>query len=163
MHVRTMGLLFGTALVAQAAWAGKGDEALEARVKALESRVTELEAKLNATKAAPAVAPAPVAAPVAVAVPPPAVAPTAATPATPVAPTSQAMAVASTPQWKDPTHWAAIHRGLSGAQVKALLGNAGKVVTGVFGDVWYYPDDSGGRVVFDRDGRVSEFDQPPSR
>ncbi|MFT3792025.1 MAG: hypothetical protein QM741_13325 [Rudaea sp.] len=70
---------------------------------------------------------------------------------------------APTPVWGSPDKWARIKQGMGWSQVRDLLGSAGKKTTGVFGDVWYYPDESGGRIVFDRDGRVSEFNTPPAR
>jgi hypothetical protein len=118
------------------------DSALEARIKALEQRVAELEARISAppsVSAQPGMGPA--AAPAAAA----AVIPTV------------------VPRWKDKENWGALKIGLAWSQVKALLGPAGRVSTGVFGDVWYYPDDSGGRVIFDRDGRVTEWDAPSGR
>ncbi len=114
------------------------ESALDARVKALEQRVAELEARLKA--------------------PPPAG--PAGMPAASAAPAPVAVAVVAPPRWKDKDNWTAIKIGLGWSQVKALLGPAGRVSTGVFGDVWYYPDDSGGRVVFDRDGRVSDWNPP---
>jgi len=123
-----------------AALADKASEqALEARVKALEQRVAELEAKLSA-KPAPA-APA----------------------VTEVPHVAQPNAPTPPPLWSDSTRWAQIKQGQAWSQVKAILGPAGKTTTGVFGDVWYYPDESGGRIVFDRDGRVAEINAPPAR
>ena len=122
------------------------EAALEARVKALEQHIAELESRLNVV--ASRQAPPPSAAGAAGA---PSMAATAA-PATAVA--------AAPPRWTDAANWGAIKTGLGWSQVKALLGPAGRVTTGVFGDVWYYPDDSGGRVIFDRDGRVSEWNAP---
>ncbi len=49
---------------------------------------------------------------------------------------------------------------MSWSQVTAVLGSPGDKTTGVFGDVWFYPDSSGGRVVFDRDSRVSSWSTP---
>jgi hypothetical protein len=111
---------------------------MEARMKALEQRMSDLEAKLEAKSAS--------------------------TPAVTVVPhVAQPGAVTSPVVWRDSSKWAQIKTGQSWSQVKAILGPAGKTTVGVFGDVWYYPDASGGRIVFDRDGRVSEFDPPPSR
>lgn len=120
-----------------------GATALEARVKALEQRVAELEAKLDAVASKPAVSASPAVT----------VVPHVAQPGAPTPP----------PVWGDPSKWAQIKQGISWSQVKGILGSAGKTTTGVFGDVWYYPDASGGRVVFDRDGRVAEFNAPPAR
>ncbi|MBS0514600.1 MAG: hypothetical protein JSS16_03900 [Proteobacteria bacterium] len=114
------------------------DGTLEARVKALEQRVAELEARLEARPAqAPAVT----------------VVPHAVQPGAPAPP----------PVWGSPEKWAQIKQGMGWSQVKDVLGPAGKKITGVFGDVWYYPDESGGRIVFDRDGRVAEFNAPLAR
>ena len=122
------------------ALADKASEAaLDARVKALEQRVAELEAKLNAVASKPAAAPAV------------SVVPHVAQPGAPVPP----------PVWGDPAKWAQIKQGMSWSEVRRLLGAPGRTTTGVFGEVWYYPDESGGRVVFDRDSRVAEIDKPP--
>jgi len=126
------------------------DPAVEARIKALEERVAQLENRLtavtNAQKAA-ALASAPAAAPAA--------------PAdhmihlTPAVPSSVALA-----RWKDPATWSLLKIGMSWSQVTGVLGSPGDKTTGVFGDVWFYPDSSGGRVVFDRDSRVASWSQP---
>ena len=121
------------------ALADKASEAaLDARVKALEQHVAELEAKLNALAAKPPAAPAV------------SVVPHVAQPGAPTPP----------PVWGDPTKWAQIKQGMSWSEVRRLLGAPGRTTTGVFGEVWYYPDESGGRVVFDRDSRVAEIDKP---
>ena len=130
------------------------DPATEARIKALEERVAQLENRLtavtNAQKAAAtAAATAPPAAP-------------AATDSSghtirvaPAVPSSVALA-----RWKDPATWSLLKVGMGWSQVNAVLGQPGDKTTGVFGDVWFYPDSSGGRVVFDRDSRVSSWSQP---
>jgi hypothetical protein len=128
------------------------DPAVEARIKALEERVAQLENRLTAVTNAQKAA--------AVAVAAPAPAPAAAPPEhtvhmTPAVPSSVALA-----RWKDPATWALIKVGMSWSQVTAVLGQPGDKTTGVFGDVWFYPDSSGGRVVFDRDSRVSSWSQP---
>ncbi len=118
------------------------DSTIEARLRALEKRVSDLEQK-NAelerhAPQAPASVPAPVVAPPApapVAVPPPA------------------------PRWQDRNNWSSLRIGMTWSQVKALLGVPGKVKAGVFGDVMYFPDDSGGSVEFDRDGRVAKWSE----
>jgi outer membrane protein assembly factor BamE (lipoprotein component of BamABCDE complex) len=74
---------------------------------------------------------------------------------TPAVPSSVALA-----RWKDPATWSLLKIGMSWSQVTGLLGSPGDKTTGVFGDVWFYPDSSGGRVVFDRDSRVSSWSQP---
>ncbi|HJT97339.1 MAG TPA: hypothetical protein VJ696_03415 [Rhodanobacteraceae bacterium] len=125
------------------------DPAVEARIKALEQRVAQLENRLtaitNAQKAAAVAAtPSPGA---------PAGEPSAR--ATPAVPSSVALA-----RWKDPATWSLLKIGMSWSQVTAILGQPGDKTTGVFGDVWFYPDSSGGRVVFDRDSRVASWSQP---
>lgn len=125
------------------------DPAVEARIKALEERVAQLENRLtainNAQKAA-ATAAAQGAAPgttgniIHV---------------TPAVPSSVALA-----RWKDPAAWTLLKMGMSWSQVTGILGSPGDKTTGVFGDVWFYPDSSGGRVVFDRDSRVSSWSAP---
>ena len=128
------------------------DPAVEARIKALEERVAQLENRLtavtNAQKAAATASVAPAGAP-------------AAAPQqggvhmTPAVPSSVALA-----RWKDPATWKLLKIGMSWSQVTAVLGSPGDKTTGVFGDVWFYPDSSGGRVVFDRDSRVSSWSSP---
>jgi outer membrane protein assembly factor BamE (lipoprotein component of BamABCDE complex) len=63
-------------------------------------------------------------------------------------------------RWKDPAAWSLLKIGMSWSQVTGVLGSPGDKTTGVFGDVWFYPDSSGGRVVFDRDSRVSSWAAP---
>ncbi|MGH8122263.1 MAG: hypothetical protein ACREPT_05780 [Rudaea sp.] len=138
----TLSVLPGLATADQAS-----EAALEARVKALEQHIAELEARLNVVASRQA--------------PPPSAAGAAGSPAmAATAPPAATVAAAPPPRWTDSANWDAMKVGLGWSQVKALLGNAGRVTTGVFGDVWYYPDDSGGRVIFDRDGRVSEWNAP---
>jgi hypothetical protein len=128
------------------------DPAVEARIKALEERVAQLENRLtavtNAQKAAATAAASP--------------APTSITPAQasgqltpPPVPSSVSLS-----RWKDPAAWSLVKVGMSWSQVTAVLGSPGDKTTGVFGDVWFYPDSSGGRVVFDRDSRVSSWSSP---
>jgi hypothetical protein len=130
------------------------DPATEARIKALEERVAQLENRLTAvTNAQKAAAVAATSAPAGTA--------PAAPPAEhgvhlgPAVPSSVALA-----RWKDPATWSLLKIGMSWSQVTAVLGSPGDKTTGVFGDVWFYPDSSGGRVVFDRDSRVASWSQP---
>jgi len=132
------------------------DPATEARIKALEERVMQLENRLtavtNAQKAAATAAAT--AAPAATGVAPA----SAAGPlvhAAPAVPSSVSLS-----RWKDPAAWSLIKIGMSWSQVTAVLGAPGDKTTGVFGDVWFYPDSSGGRVVFDRDSRVASWSSP---
>ncbi|HKE48223.1 MAG TPA: hypothetical protein VKB52_09160 [Rhodanobacteraceae bacterium] len=130
------------------------DPATEARIKALEERVAQLENRLTAvtnaqkaaaTAAAQPAAPAPVEGgghTIRVGSPP-------------AVPSSVALA-----RWKDPQSWSLLKIGMSWSQVNAVLGQPGDKTTGVFGDVWFYPDSSGGRVVFDRDSRVASWNAP---
>jgi hypothetical protein len=119
--------------------------ALEARLKALEKRVTDLEKQLSAAQAAAAAAPAvrPTA---------PGAPATAPVPAPPPAPIVEL--------WKEGGAWSKLRRGMTWSQVRTILGSPGSKTTGVFGDVWFYPDSSGGRVVFDRDSRVQSWNSP---
>ena len=66
-------------------------------------------------------------------------------------------APAAPPRWQDAKNWTALRMGMTWSQVKQLLGVPGKVKAGVFGDVMYFPDDKGGSVEFDRDGRVAAW------
>lgn len=127
------------------------DAALEARLKALEQRVTELEHRLGVTEAEQAkqVQAQKAAAAAAAAAPAPAAAPAA------------APAPAPRELWRDQSAWSQIRRGMTWSQVEGILGRPGSKTIGVFGDVWFYPDSSGGRVVFDRDSRVSAWTEPP--
>lgn len=131
-----------------AATAATDTAALEARLKALEKRVTDLEKQLSAAQAAAAAAPAaPAVRPTAPGAP--ATAPVAAPPPAPIV-----------ELWKEGGAWSKLRRGMTWSQVRTILGSPGSKTTGVFGDVWFYPDSSGGRVVFDRDSRVSEWTEP---
>jgi hypothetical protein len=131
------------------------DPATEARIKALEDRVAQLENRLTAvTNAQKAAATAAANAPA-----PGAVALTPAQAAGQVTPPPVPSSV-SLSRWKDPAAWSLLKVGMSWSQVTAVLGSPGDKTTGVFGDVWFYPDSSGGRVVFDRDSRVSSWSQP---
>jgi hypothetical protein len=129
------------------------DPAVEARIKALEQRVAQLENRLtaivNAQKAAATASTATPAAPGAAA------ASTSSLRVAPAVPSSVALS-----RWKDPATWSLLKIGMSWSQVTAVLGSPGDKTTGVFGDVWFYPDSSGGRVVFDRDSRVSSWAAP---
>ncbi len=129
------------------------DPAVEARIKALEERVAQLENRLtavtNAQKAAATASATPVPGV-------PAAAPQqGSVHMTPAVPSSVALA-----RWKDPATWKLLKIGMSWSQVNAVLGQPGDKTTGVFGDVWFYPDSSGGRVVFDRDSRVDSWSAP---
>jgi hypothetical protein len=130
------------------------DPAVEARIKALEERVAQLENRLtavtNAQKAAATAAATATPAPSGV---------TRAQAAGQVTPPPVPSSV-SLSRWKDPAAWSLIKVGMSWSQVTAVLGSPGDKTTGVFGDVWFYPDSSGGRVVFDRDSRVSSWNSP---
>ncbi|HVV96480.1 MAG TPA: hypothetical protein VHC92_05025 [Rhodanobacteraceae bacterium] len=131
------------------------DPAVEARIKALEQRVAQLENRLtavvNAQKAAATASTATPAAPE----PGAAAASTSSLRLAPAVPSSVALA-----RWKDPAAWSLLKIGMSWSQVTGVLGSPGDKTTGVFGDVWFYPDSSGGRVVFDRDSRVSSWAAP---
>jgi hypothetical protein len=129
------------------------DPAVEARIKALEERVAQLENRLTAvTNAQKAAATAAVSAP---AEPGAAAQQGNGVRMTPAVPSSVALA-----RWKDPATWKLLKIGMSWSQVNAVLGQPGDKTTGVFGDVWFYPDSSGGRVVFDRDSRVDSWNAP---
>lgn len=127
------------------------DASVDARLRDLERRVSDLERRLGEATKPAAASPAPAApaegssAPVATGAA--AVAPVPAAPA-PFEP------------WRNAANWDQLHKGMSWSQVRKLLGKPGKVITGVFGDIWYFPDDSGGRVDLDRDGRVSGWIAP---
>ncbi len=142
------------------------ESTVAARLRALEQRVSELEAKAGESPSAElerrvaalerkvgAAAPATAAAPNTLEqrvskLEDKTIAPAAsAAPAAPAAP----------PRWQDAKNWTALRMGMTWSQVKQLLGVPGKVKAGVFGDVMYFPDDKGGSVEFDRDGRVAAW------
>jgi hypothetical protein len=129
------------------------DPAVDARIKALEERVAQLENRLTAvTNAQKAAATAAIAAPAGTV---PAQAGATTTQSAPAVPSSVSLS-----RWKDPAAWSLLKIGMSWSQVSAVLGQPGDKTTGVFGDVWFYPDSSGGRVVFDRDSRVASWSAP---
>ena len=147
MHYR--GVLVGLAVWAVSGVAlADGEPTVEQRLKALEQRVIELERRLDAPQ--PAAAPAPAA---------PARAPTTrAAPASAAAPAAAEPAAAAPPAAAD---WQALRKGMTWSQVSAVLGKPGKKRIGVMSEIWFYPDADGGSVEFDRDGRVSGWNEPP--
>lgn len=160
----------GTALAAPAT-----DGTVAARLRALEQRVSELEQKASespsaelerrvsalerkigagsATAATAAAAPSTLEQRVST-LEKKSDAPVASTAAAPAAP-------AVPPRWQDAKNWAALRIGMTWSQVKQVLGVPGRVKAGVFGDVMYFPDDKGGSVEFDRDGRVAKWSRRP--
>jgi hypothetical protein len=56
-------------------------------------------------------------------------------------------------------NWLELQNGMTKKQVKELLGEPGKKLTGV-GEYWYYPDSFGGRVEFNDDGIVAGWKEP---
>ena len=149
MHYR--GVLVGLAIWAVSGVAlADGEPTVEQRLKALEQRVIELERRLDAPQ--PATAPAP---------PAPGRAPASsrAAPAAAAAPSAAAEPVAAAaPVAAD---WQALRKGMTWSQVSAVLGKPGKKRIGVMSEIWFYPDADGGSVEFDRDGRVSGWNEPP--
>lgn len=145
MHYR--GVLAGLAIWAVSGVAlADGEPTVEQRLKALEQRVIELERRLDAPP--PAAAPAPAA---------PARAPASARSA-PAAPSAAEPAPAAPAVAAD---WQALRKGMTWSQVSAVLGKPGKKRIGVMSEIWFYPDADGGSVEFDRDGRVSGWNEPP--
>lgn len=154
----------GSALAAPAS-----DGAVAARLRALEQRVSELEQKASESSsvqlekrvsaleqkigagAAPAAAPSTLEQRVS-SLEKKSDAPAAGVASAPAAP-------AAPPRWQDAKNWAALRIGMTWSQVKQVLGVPGKVKAGVFGDVMYFPDDKGGSVEFDRDGRVASWNR----
>jgi hypothetical protein len=131
------------------------DPATEARIKALEERVAQLENRLTAVTNAQKAAATAAATAAPTATPAPAESSGNVIRVAPTVPSSVALA-----RWKDPATWSLLKIGMSWSQVNAVLGQPGDKTTGVFGDVWFYPDSSGGRVVFDRDSRVASWSAP---
>lgn len=145
MHYR--GVLAGLAIWAVSGVAlADGEPTVEQRLKALEQRVIELERRLDAPP--PVAAPAPAA---------PARAPASARSA-PAAPSAAEPAPAAPAVAAD---WQALRKGMTWSQVSAVLGKPGKKRIGVMSEIWFYPDADGGSVEFDRDGRVSGWNEPP--
>lgn len=145
MHYR--GVLAGLAIWAVSGVAlADGEPTVEQRLKALEQRVIELERRLDAPP--PAAAPAPAA---------PARAPASARSA-PAASSAAEPAPAAPAVAAD---WQALRKGMTWSQVSAVLGKPGKKRIGVMSEIWFYPDADGGSVEFDRDGRVSGWNEPP--
>ncbi|HEY0179944.1 MAG TPA: hypothetical protein VGC30_09980 [Dokdonella sp.] len=150
------------------------DVATEARLRALEKRVSELESKASAApsveleRRVSALEKKIGAAPAATAA---TAAPSLEQRVTTLERNNSAPAAAGAPArsaaasapagWKDAKNWAALRVGMTWSQVKQLLGVPGTVKAGVFGDVMYFPDTSGGSVEFDRDGRVSSWSRTP--
>ena len=157
MLMRYLGWLVSATVIVALSGSAVADPALdpatEARIKALEERVAQLENRLtavtNAQKAAATAAQATA----------PSLSVTPAQAAGQVTPPPVPSSV-SLSRWKDPAAWSLLRIGMSWSQVTAVLGSPGDKTTGVFGDVWFYPDSSGGRVVFDRDSRVSSWSAP---
>jgi len=66
---------------------------------------------------------------------------------------------AKTGNYKVRANWLALEKGMSKEQVKELLGEPGKILTG-FGAYWYYPDSFGGKVEFDDNEKVTGWSEP---
>lgn len=56
-------------------------------------------------------------------------------------------------------NWLLLEKGMTKEQVKELLGEPGKTLSG-FGTYWYYPDSFGGKVEFDTDDKVTGWSEP---
>jgi len=67
------------------------------------------------------------------------------------------------PPWRHKANWRKLAIGQTPKQVKAILGEPGKIFTGTIGDkpriVWYYPAVFGGNVEFDG-GKVRAWKEP---
>ncbi len=58
-------------------------------------------------------------------------------------------------------NWRRLRVGMTKAQVKAILGDPPRRRVSPIGfDYWYYPDELGARVQFDRSGKLSGWDEP---
>jgi chromosome segregation ATPase len=75
---------------------------------------------------------------------------------------SEDEAKAQQPRWKNRDNWRRLRKGMTKAQVKKTLGPPGKITADDFyGDIWYYPDATGGSVSFDEDSeRVDGWEEP---
>ena len=64
--------------------------------------------------------------------------------------------------WQEQDKWRQLRAGMTRPEVRTLLGEPIKIQTfGVAGDFWYYPDELGGRLDFDRDGILDSWNEPP--
>jgi Small protein A (tmRNA-binding) len=61
--------------------------------------------------------------------------------------------------YKIKSNWLMLEKGMSKAEVKTLLGEPGKILSG-WGAYWYYPDSYGGRVEFDDNEKVTGWREP---
>lgn len=122
------------------------DAATEQRISALEARVSALEHR-QAQAAAPEQAPA---ATSTYSAAQPTMAPAAAVAAAPVV-------VRAPPTAAD---WGSLHRGMTGSQVRELLGKPGDTRVLPASSTWYYPDIHGRSIEFDRNNRVEQWSQP---
>lgn len=66
---------------------------------------------------------------------------------------------AKTGNYKVRANWLLLEKGMTKEQVKELLGEPGKVLSG-FGAYWYYPDSFGGKVEFDDNEKVTGWSEP---
>lgn len=61
--------------------------------------------------------------------------------------------------WQSKKNWRELEMGMSKAQVGSILGEPTKVIPGVK-TLWYYPNIYGGYVSFDKNGKLSGWNEP---
>jgi hypothetical protein len=67
-------------------------------------------------------------------------------------------AAASPDKWKDRANWRRLRKGMSKKDVELILGPPPKTVPNAYyGDIWYYPDQQGGNVSFNKDEVVTSW------
>ncbi|MBN2060497.1 MAG: outer membrane protein assembly factor BamE [Deltaproteobacteria bacterium] len=62
-------------------------------------------------------------------------------------------------EWENKKNWRKLELGMSESQVEDILGEPVKMIKGVR-TLWYYPDKYCGYVSFDKDGRLSGWNEP---
>jgi hypothetical protein len=61
--------------------------------------------------------------------------------------------------WQNKKNWRSLEPGMTEAQVKKMLGEPVKVIKGIK-TLWYYPNFYGGYVSFDKDGKLTGWNEP---
>jgi hypothetical protein len=69
-------------------------------------------------------------------------------------------APAARPRWKDVSLWRGLGHGMSKGEVEKILGSPEKVNDLGFQVTWYYGYPEGGKVDFDRDGKLESWSEP---
>lgn len=73
-------------------------------------------------------------------------------------PDAENPAAASVDKWKERANWRRLRKGMSKKEVELILGTPPKTVPNAYyGDIWYYPDQQGGNVSFNKDEVVTSW------